>query len=80
MSKNKPIKPGSRPTRGRWCDWLQAITTWTSEQRSIAWGKAHVAWQSGSIQAQYAAQSEMKALNEVDSGQFVHGHHCAVRH
>ena len=75
-----PIKPGSRPPRKRWCEWLQEVLSWTPEQREVAHHKAQEAWQSGSTQAQYAALSEMKVLADIANGSFIHGTHCAVKH
>lgn len=72
----KPIKPGSRPTRKTWCRWLEAMVTWTPAERKAAWDKAHKAWQSRSIRAQYAAMGEMTALEEQDRGEFKHENHC----
>ena len=76
----KTIKPGSRPPRRRWCEWLEAIVEWTPEQRSTAWDKAQRAWQSGSIQAQYAALAEMEVLDKILNGEFNHTSHCAAQH
>ena len=80
MSKNKPIKPGSRPPHRRWCEWLTAVESWTPAQQDEAFNKALKAWGSGSTQAQYAGLAEMEVIKELKKGVFVHGHHCAVRH
>ena len=76
----KSIKPGSRPPRKRWCEWLSAVPLWTPEQRQAAYEKSLKAWQSGNTQAQYSGLVEMSVLKEVDEGTFQHKNHCAVRH
>ena len=73
------MKPGSRPKKSNWCEWLQAITQWTHEQRQMSREKADRAYASRSIRAQYAALGEMRALDMADEGTLVHRNHCADR-
>jgi len=73
----KPIKPGSRPRRDQWCSWLQAIVTWNITALDQAYARAGAAYRCKSIQAQYAALSEMHALEAVYEGRFYHQNFCS---
>ena len=78
VRQQKPIRPGARPGRNSWCQWLQAVYNWPSGKRAAAREKANRAYGSRSIRAQYAALSEMRVIDEIEAGTFKHIHHCAA--
>ena len=74
----RPIRPGSRPGK-RWCQWLDAIVTWTPEERAEAREKSGNAYTSRSIRAQYAALGEISALDQAEAGTLKHTDRCVTR-
>ncbi len=77
QQKERAIRPGSRPGRN-WCCWLDAIVTWSPDERAAAREKADRAYASRSIRAQYAA-GELGALKQADQGTLVHRDRCVTR-
>ena len=71
------IKPGSRPTKKNWCEWLRAVLAWEDEDIKKCYERSHKAWLSKSISAQYAALAEMRYLDKVMDGSEQHSHHCS---
>jgi len=74
----RPIRPGSRPGK-RWCQWLDAIVTWTPEERAQARERSNNAYACRSIRAQYAALGELSALEQADAGTLIHTDRCVTR-
>ena len=74
------VKPGARPNRrrnGGWCAWNKALESWPPDELAAALAKAEKAVCSSVIRAQYAAMSEINAIQRVKQGK--PGHYCGCK-